>query len=271
MINSIQSFLFSFALQSNHNHFKIYISSNDNFMQIFPKNNKNLSFFLNINFSEIKKTIEKNLNSFFSLFSQTDYENKETLSHSVFNQILTKILLENNHDSKLNDGLKTVLIISDCEDSSKIIIDSKLLYLLKTNKIKVDTLHIGKREGCHNLINIAFYNGGIFDNIEKNESNILNQTLLMEYLPIVSERNNKNQIIPFSEPNEEFKCEICNKKDKILVLTFKRNLFICLNCYKPKEGRRNSGSFGGNINNSNISINDINKQLITEPFSSLSP
>lgn len=207
-------------------------------MQLFPRTNKDIRLFTTLSFEEIKNIISKSLGEFFQIYSHNDFSLQSSApltSPSAFNQIFTKILLENNKTNHIKDKSNLIMIVTDLTDSAQFSTEQKLLYLLKTNNIKVDCLHLGINDTKVNnkLEAVSFYTGGLYENVEINNEDVnLTQIMLMEFLPLSKERKKRHENIHISGCNEEMECANCRSREKICLFHPIENKAICMNCYR---------------------------------------
>ena len=136
----------------------------------FPTNVDEFNSIINLKYENIKRIITERIESFFKTFDEINNNlnlqndnlksSLTSYNNSATNQILTKILLENNRwsgnklnkptsilinkNDKLITGNKTrVLICSDLKVEDKFNYDQKLIFLLKRQNIHIDSISIG--------------------------------------------------------------------------------------------------------------------------------
>ena len=241
LIENVELFCFSFCCKSQKNSFNIYIVYNNLFTILFPKKLKDNILYNSCNFNEIKDIIEKNRKNFFDFAQNILNTNIENIN-SPFNQILKKIILENNYlnDIKKKEEKETIkkdnliILISDCINSNNLNFNQKLLYLLKKNNISIDCIHLGNNNEEYNSIfkSICTYTNGIFENIEINEDNNLFQYLIQEFLPLPGKYKLNHKNIEINNNYDKITCDKCKNNFKEIFYSCKNNLILCKECYK---------------------------------------
>lgn len=272
-------FAFAYCAQSQQNMFKLFIVTDNFYSLVFPQKNEEFNLFLTINYKQIQDIIYANITEIFKKYDELPRDYNKPTSSSI-DQILKKVLLEVNQANKSlqNNHSETkrnsrIVILSDTVDKEDDFdYNQKHLYLLKKAKVYIDCLHLNEGINFNHSISsntntisnklesIAFYSGGIFENIKiKNEDENLTQILLHEFLLYPEERkvkhcnsgsfntgtisndtnnvngngsNNSNNII-----NKENKlaCDNCKQLENCTFFTPEQNMILCKNCKNKSQ------------------------------------
>ena len=268
IVNSIETFCFSYCAFSLQNYFKIFIIFDNCYHQLFPTKPKDDNLFISLNYNEIRNIIDKSISDFFTLYQKFDNCNKtnhsiQFISTSPFNQIFKKILLENNSRrqfiNNISDKKSLVLIISDCKVNNTFSYDQKLLYLLKKNNIIVDCIHLGEHNAEYNskFESIAYYCDGLFDNIIPNDKDSnLTQILLMKFMPLPQDGKKKHaNISEGAIQGEKIRCDGCGKVEDKQFYNPQSGMIVCEGCYRMQDNKKNNISMNTNVNNNSTVIN----------------
>lgn len=191
-------------------------------------------------YAEIRTSVDSKLEEFFKKLDEINHHmsgNVINFAGISLNQMFKKILLENlKKDRSYAKKNSRVLIVSD-SNTSDLVFDQKLLFLIKQEAINVDSLSLSNNSSTNQALqNISYYSGGIYEHLTSVGGGML-QTLLQLFLTMPEDRRNKKNLSLVSEQTQShLVCETCNiDQEKVCFFLSEKKEIVCDKCFKEKN------------------------------------